>query len=110
MVHSHRIFFFLIASLGTQLNWWWIKFLVYSTYTEITNFLQGFIDNEANLNAASSCTATCSDYRKAYHYHCQSGSLCDRNVNDHDPAKCGGILRDCQEIDESELTICETVN
>lgn len=82
---------------------------VYTTHTEITNFLQGSIDNEANLNPTSTCTATCSDYRTTQHYQCQSGSLCDRSVNDHEPAKCAGVLRECRPIDESDLTICETV-
>lgn len=84
-------------------------FTVYSSYTEITNFLQGFVDNEANLNADASCTATCADYRETRHFQCQSGSLCDRGINDHDTAKCNGVMRHCEEIDNSELNICETV-
>lgn len=84
--------------------------LAFTSYTEIANFLQGFVDNEANLNAAASCAGVCSDYRKTAHFQCQSGSLCDRNVNDHEQAKCGGIIRDCQDIDDSDVNICETVN
>lgn len=82
----------------------------FTSYTEIANFLQGFVDNEANLNAAASCAGVCSDYRKTAHFQCQSGSLCDRNVNDHEQAKCGGIIRDCQDIDDSDVNICETVS
>lgn len=82
---------------------------VYNSYTEITNFLQGIIDNEANLNSGASCAGSCSDYRQTHHFHCQSGSLCDRSVNDHDPAKCSGIIRNCQEIDDTDVNICETV-
>lgn len=84
--------------------------LAFASYTEIANFLQGFVDNEANLNAAASCAGVCSDYRKTAHFQCQSGSLCDRNVNDHEQAKCGGIIRDCQSIDDSDVNICETVS
>lgn len=83
---------------------------VFSSYTEISNFLQGFVDNEANLNSAASCAGVCSDYRKTTHFQCQSGSLCDRHVNDHEQAKCLGIIRDCQDIDDSDVNICETVS
>lgn len=72
--------------------------------------MQGLIENEGNLNAGASCTGSCSDYRHTRHFQCQSGSLCDRSINDHDPAKCNGIIRDCQEIDDADISICETVN
>lgn len=85
-------------------------FLVFTSYTEISNFLQGFVDNEANMNAGASCAGVCSDYRKTSHFQCQSGSLCDAHVNDHEQAKCAGIIRDCQDIDDSDVNICETVN
>lgn len=52
----------------------------------------------------------CSDYRKTSHFQCVSDSLCDRDVNDHEPAKCNGIIRDCQDIDDNDVNICETVN
>lgn len=83
--------------------------LAFSSYAEITNFLQGIVDNEANLNSGSSCAGSCSDYRQTRHFHCQSGSLCDRSINDHDPRECYGIIRDCQEIDDTDVNICETV-
>lgn len=82
--------------------------LAFSSYTEITNFLQGIVDNEANLNSASSCAGTCKDYRQTRHFHCQAGSLCDRSINDHDPQECRGIIRNCEEIDDN-VNICETV-
>lgn len=80
------------------------------SYTEISNFLQGFIDNEANLSPTASCGGVCSDYRKTSHIQCVSDSLCDRGINDHEPAKCNGIVRDCQDIDDNDVNICETVN
>lgn len=95
---------YLVSSVGDAVC------LAFASYTEIANFLQGFVDNEANLNAAASCAGVCSDYRKTAHFQCQSGSLCDRNVNDHEQAKCGGIIRDCQGIDDSDVNICETVS
>ncbi|XP_031617015.1 uncharacterized protein LOC116336929 [Contarinia nasturtii] len=81
---------------------------VFSSYTEISNFLQGFVDNEANLNSDASCSGVCSNFRKTAHFQCQSGSLCDSRVNDHEQAKCSGIIRDCQSIDDSDVNICET--
>lgn len=62
------------------------------------------------MNSAASCAGVCSDYRKTAHFQCQSGSLCDRHVNDHEPAKCAGIIRNCQDIDDSDVNICETVS
>lgn len=96
--------------LFTDYPYQFLSFSVFSSYTEISNFLQGFVDNEANLNSAASCAGVCSDYRKTSHFQCQSGSLCDRHVNDHEQAKCAGIIRDCQEIDDSDVNICETVS
>lgn len=83
--------------------------LAFSSYTEITNFLQGIVDNEANLNSDSSCAGSCKDYRHTRHFHCQAGSLCDRSINDHDPQECNGIIRNCLEIDDTSVNICETV-
>lgn len=84
-------------------------YLVSTAYTEITNFLQGYVDNEANLNSEGSCTATCMDYVETRHYDCVSGSLCDLAENRHESAKCDGIIRNCDVIDNSDLTICEIV-
>lgn len=57
-----------------------------------------------------SCSGVCSDFRKTAHFQCQSGSLCDSRVNDHEQAKCTGVIRDCENIDDSDVNICETVS
>lgn len=86
-----------------------ILFLVSTAYTEVTNFLQGYVDNEANLNEDGSCKATCMDYVVTRHYNCVSGSLCDSSENQHESAKCEGVIRNCDVIDNADLTICEIV-
>lgn len=82
---------------------------VQTAYTEITNFLQGHVENEANISPEGSCAGTCNDFVTTRHYDCISGSLCDPNENRHESAKCDGIIRNCDVIDNSDLTICEIV-
>lgn len=86
-----------------------VPLLVSTAYTEVTNFLQGYVDNEANLNEDGSCAATCLDYVVTRHYNCVSGSLCDSSENRHESAKCDGVIRNCDAIDNADLTICEIV-
>lgn len=76
------------------------------SYTQITNFLQGFIDNEVNLNTDASCSSTCSDYRQTKHYHCAAGTLC---AEVSQAPTCNGVVRECEEIDDSEIDICQNV-
>lgn len=78
-------------------------------YAEITNFLQGFIDNEANLNSEGSCTADCGDYAKTHHFGCAAESSCRADKYGIAGSICDGTLRNCETIDYSELKICEVV-
>lgn len=76
-------------------------------YTTVANFLQGFVDNEANLNPERSCSSQCSDYKQTKHFQCETGSLCDTNEGNNKPnLRCNGIIRDCSEIDSSDVVLC----
>lgn len=72
----------------------------------MTNFLQGFVDNEANLNAGGSCLSQCSEYKETKHFQCQPGSVCDTTEGTLPNLRCNGIIRDCIEIDSSDVVLC----
>ncbi|XP_055324703.1 uncharacterized protein LOC129579086 [Sitodiplosis mosellana] len=73
-------------------------------YTSVTNFMQGYIDNEINLNGEQRCDGTCSDFKLTKnHYDCQNGTLCAHSNFAH--ARCTGDIFDCSVID-SDGTAC----
>ncbi|KAG4065994.1 hypothetical protein HA402_001241 [Bradysia odoriphaga] len=69
-------------------------------YTTVTNFLQGFVENEVNLNPQSSCSSQCSDYIETKHFHCHPQSLCGTNESNN-LLRCDGVIRDCSDVDTS---------
>lgn len=77
-------------------------------YEMITGFLQGFIDNEINLNEEHTCKNTCEDYRITQQYGCQNDTPCALPLKNQRINKCNGILRDCEFIG-SDLEICPSV-
>lgn len=84
-------------------------FSVSPEYEEVTNFLQGFIDNEVNLNIDQSCTRTCFDYVETKQYGCHNDTLCGRNDVATKVNVCKGTVRDCRFI-ESDVEICPSVS
>lgn len=80
---------------------------VSSSHTEITNFLQGFVDNQINLDEDGSCSKQCTDYHETHHHRCQQNTICD-NIN-YEKAKCEGTIRECRKIDE-DVNICLSVS
>lgn len=84
------------------------SFAVSPEYEEVTNFLQGFIDNEINLNDDQSCTQTCTDYVEAKQYGCHNDTLCARNDVAEKVNVCKGTIRNCQFI-EADVKICPSV-
>lgn len=75
----------------------------------VTNFLQGFVDNEINLNSENSCRSTCADYTSTQQYGCHNDTLCALPLKNTRINKCRGIVRDCEFI-ESNLEICPSVS
>lgn len=77
-------------------------------YEEVTSFLQGFIDNEINLNVEQSCTGTCIDYEETKQYGCHNDTLCARDNVQAKVNVCKGTVRKCQFI-EADVEICPSV-
>lgn len=78
-------------------------------YTSITNFMQGYIDNEINaqLNGEQHCEGTCSDLKSTKnHEQCQNGTLCAHS--NFARTRCTGEIFDCSVID-SDGTACLVV-
>lgn len=74
----------------------------------ITGFLQGFVDNEINLNKEQTCTNTCEDYRLTRQYGCHNDTLCGQKLKNQRINKCKGVIRDCEFVG-SNLEICPSV-
>lgn len=69
-------------------------------YLQITRLLQGYIENEINLNSQGSCTQQCSDYSLAQSRdECVKGSICNKQD------KCRGNITNCQSM-KDDMWIC----
>lgn len=63
--------------------------------------MQGYIDNEVNLNAENSCSGTCNNYRNTRNYNCQNETLCGhRNFM---KTRCLGEVLNCNTIDTNGI-------
>lgn len=67
----------------------------HENYASVTNFLQGFFDNELNLNKDDSCRKSCSDYTKTKNLACKIGTMCSNANLDREKTICSGEIRDC---------------
>lgn len=80
---------------------------------EITRLVQGYIDNEVNLNPINDCKKTCPDYQLAANYLCYNGSYCatqeENSYQTQKDIKCNGVVLKCDFIG-ADLTICPSVN
>lgn len=74
---------------------------------QVTHFLEGFVENEVNLNADNDCKKSCSDYSVAKTYGCHEGTLCDKEP-ENPKSRCNGTLINCDFI-EADMTVCFTV-
>lgn len=80
------------------------------TYEEITNFLQGYLDNEVNLNPDGTCRNTCDDYGVTENHMCYDGTYCAQKPegSERDRAICRGKIVDCQFLG-ADLNVCSSV-
>lgn len=97
------------------INFFFISKIIYAIinaesmeYEMITGFLQGFVDNEINLNEEHTCKNTCEDYRITHQYGCLNDTPCALPLKNQRINKCKGILRNCEFIG-SDLEICPSV-
>lgn len=60
------------------------------TFYQITKLLQGYIENEVDMNTRQSCTSQCSSYNYAESTSCYKDLFCAKQP------KCNGRIFDCQ--------------
>lgn len=79
------------------------------TYEEVTNFLQGYLDNEVNLNPENSCQSTCEDYKVTDNYGCFEDTYCAlKPEKERERAICKGKIVNCEFLG-SDLNVCSSV-
>lgn len=95
---------------GAKRNSWTCdppKHIKNETYDEVTRLLQGFIENEVNLNSENTCTQTC-DFYEVTNGTCTSDKeqkvlFCARQK------MCYGTILDCQFVD-ADMSVCLSVS
>lgn len=70
------------------------------TYVALTRLLQGYIENEVDLNGDNTCKENCAHYSYAENHGCYKDLYCSRQP------KCHGKLLDCKFVD-SDMWICQ---
>lgn len=70
------------------------------TYTSLTRLLQGYIENEVDLNTDGTCRESCNHYQYAESHGCFKNMYCAKQP------KCHGKLLNCQFVD-SDMWICQ---
>ncbi|KAH8312800.1 hypothetical protein KR044_012978, partial [Drosophila immigrans] len=72
------------------------------TYDMMTNLLQGYVENVANLNTDGSCSQTCPQYRNTNYAGCyDQEEFCSKQPS------CSGRVYNCQFID-SDMSVCQS--
>ncbi|XP_052758205.1 uncharacterized protein LOC116413097 isoform X2 [Galleria mellonella] len=73
------------------------------TYDQITRLMQGYIENEVNMNNENTCRQNCEYYNVAKYYNCFKDQFCSRQP------KCKGHILGCYFV-KSDMTVCTSVN
>lgn len=77
----------------------------------MTNFLQGYVDNELNLNTEDSCTQNCADYTKTKNYLCSPDTVCGETDTRHRHLSvCKGNVHDCVDIGDIDTKLCHAAD
>lgn len=74
-----------------------------TTYEAVTRLLQGYIENEVDMNSDETCRENCAAYEFAESHGCFKDLFCSKQP------KCTGKLLNCQYID-SDMWICPSVS
>lgn len=69
------------------------------TFLQLTRLLQGYIENEVDMNGDGTCKETCNFYQYTENHGCFKDMYCSKQ------AKCHGKLLKCQFVD-SDMWIC----
>lgn len=78
-------------------------FLIGETYDEITNLLQGYVQNEVDLNPERTCRENCLEYSFTKSHGCYKNLFCRQQRS------CNGKIVDCKFFD-SDMWICNAVS
>ncbi|XP_043641072.1 uncharacterized protein LOC122611804 [Drosophila teissieri] len=70
------------------------------TYEEVTRLLQGYVENEVDLNSDGECSRDCGYYKSARNEGCFDSKFCSEQP------KCSGGVHDCRFV-ESSMKICQ---
>uniref|UniRef100_A0ABK9ND08 Uncharacterized protein n=1 Tax=Glossina morsitans morsitans TaxID=37546 RepID=A0ABK9ND08_GLOMM len=71
------------------------------TYEEVTRLIQGYIENEVDMNHNTECWRTCADYEFAKSEGCFKDKFCARQE------RCTGHIHNCRYVD-SDMFICQS--
>lgn len=82
-----------------------LHLLKFAGIDHVTNFLQGYIDNEENLNDKDSCTNTCSDFKTVVFQRCAPNTPCGNQLKPDNPIRCMGRIHDCQDVNHDDFLI-----
>lgn len=77
------------------------NYLEHKTYEQITRLLQGYIENEVDMNEKQTCRGGCHHYDYAQNFGCYNDKFCSQQP------KCEGRILDCQFI-ESDMKVCQS--
>ncbi|KAG8292097.1 uncharacterized protein LOC124366309 isoform X2 [Homalodisca vitripennis] len=70
------------------------------TYAQLTRLLQGYIQNEVDLNSQQTCRENCGYYQVTKQHGCYENNFCARQRG------CNGDIVECQYID-SDMWVCQ---
>jgi len=73
------------------------------TYLEVTKLLQGYIENEVDMNPSQSCKSKCSAYNYAESEGCYKDLFCAKQP------RCNGRIFDCQFFN-ADAWVCMAAN
>lgn len=93
----------------SRIVWSCDNFSSNESYTELTNFIQGYVDNQINMNPDGSCAPYCTDFKETKSYGCKEGTICAANYLDHNKTRCMGTIRDCDYFGPS-FSLCPNVS
>lgn len=79
------------------------KHVAGETYVEITQLLQGYVQNEVDLNPEGTCRESCSEYTYTKSHSCYQNLYCRQQ------RRCNGKIINCQFID-SDMWVCPAVS
>lgn len=80
-----------------------VHYIEHETYEAVTRLLQGYIENEVDMNNDGTCRENCAAYQYAENMGCYKDMFCSKQP------KCTGKLLNCQFID-ADMWVCPSVS